>query len=460
MSQPELRTRTELEQDAIRRIVTYTDQLRWFGPNSTGAALAKAMAGQAARGYALFRALVRRTSLLASSGDYTTALAEELGARRRGAQRAKVLAIVVPRHAVVTAITSGVTDLLEVDDSSPFEVGSSVRIRSADGATTESATVIGITTGSGPGGGDELQVAALTNAYAPTTEDVRVLLRHPIPAGTALTTSSGVTFETVSALTVGDFNPVLNGESTFLGLADKVWCECRTRGAAGNIEAQGLLDFSPRIPEVLRVYNPERAQGGGDTESTFDLKYRASTLGALASQETPAWVEATAKEGNADVLRAVPVPSLTVGTLTVQVLATNGGALTANAKAALASYLGDRTRAGLTVVLQDVTLTSVEIDARVTLDPNADLSTVYTEAASRIAAYLDFRKWSFGADVDAADLLSIVNTTPGVATLDVSSFQPQAAVSVSSNSLPTLTRFTLTNTASGDVLGADLLVQF
>ena len=112
------------------------------------------------------------------------------------------------------------------------------------------------------------------------------------------------------------------------------------------------------------------------------------------------------------------------------------------------------------VSVSNLTLTSVEVEASITLQPGKTLEEVYRDAAGRLVTYLDYRLWVEGTDVDNADLLSIVNTTPGVATLQTSSFLPATPVVVAAESFPTLVRLSLRDLVSGQTLNADLAVSF
>ena len=117
-------------------------------------------------------------------------------------------------------------------------------------------------------------------------------------------------------------------------------------------------------------------------------------------------------------------------------------------------------RSLLLVSIIDVTLTNVEVEAVVTLDPDAVLRDVWREMATRIATFLDYRKWPFGQDVDEADLITIANQTPGVATLTTTAFSPSVDVAVDSESLPTLTRLAITDSNTSEVIDAFLTVAF
>jgi len=461
VAQPEIKTRAELISDAIRRMITYTTALTYFGDNSVGLAIAKAIGGATSGAYRLYPALLRRFGLLAAVEEYATVAAEERGARRRGGSRAGLYVVVRPHKARVTAITSGATDLLEVDDSTEFAATDSIRIRAADG-TSETATIIAITSGTGPNAGDELEVATLSGSYAPslTADDCTILLRHTIPEGSTLSSVAGVTFETVAALTVGDANPIFDGESTLLGLSDKVLCEATIRGSAGEIEPNTITGFTPAVPEIADVFNPERGFAGQDEETDYELKYRAAHGPARASMETGAWLEAICKDADMDVLRVFRGTSSLPRTMAVHVLTRSGGALSSGRKTALVAYLEQRIRSYLEIAAEDVTLTSVQVVADITLDPNTTLRSVWKAAAQEIVERIDMRTWEEGADVDEALLLSIIRDTEGVASLRTETFTPASDVVVADRSLPRLTQLTLTDLATGDTLNAALTVAY
>lgn len=454
MNLPTIKGRKELVQEWIRRFVTYTDEVTWFGANSAMRAWAEATGALAEGVYLLYVALLRRVTVMASSGDALVQVAAERGAAQLPAQAAKLLVIATPETAGVVAITLGPPDEIEVDDASAFSAGQDIRIRNADGSLSEVVTIDTIV------GNVITLTGALVETYSPGTEDTKILARVQVPAGTEISTSAGVTFQTLTAFYTGDANPVLDGESTFVGLADKVWCEATTKGAVGNVDPGAVTGLVTPITGVAGVSNPELGTGGADIESEFDLKSRTINLANVANQETAAWFEALAKVGNSDVLRAIPVASTIVGTMGARVLHRNGGSFSATTLTALETYMNQRVRSYMAVSLANVTLTSVEVEARITLEPDATLASVGKAASVALAAFLDYRKWAWGTDVDEADLLSIVNATSGVASLETSSFLPAANVAVAAASLPTLVRLSLEDIATGDTWSADLAVSF
>lgn len=459
----ELKTQQELVNEWIRRFLAYTDEVTWFGGTSIMRAIARATAGLASGAFRTYVALLRRVTLMGASGDTLVEVAAEHGVEAKGATRAKVLVIVVPWSEAVVAIRAvSSDDYIEVADSSAFEAGDSIRIRSADGATTETATIASISAGTGlVDGGDEFVITGgLSSSYSPGSEDVTLLLRYDLAKDVEISSSAGMSFTTVEPVTVGDANPVLAGEGTALSLADKVWCEATEAGSAGNIEALTVTGFTTPIADLVTVYNPEAATGGADTETEYELKYRTAHYAALQNQETQAWVEALAQASAYDVLRAVRSPDLVVGTINILVLKRNGGIFGPEELAGIGAYIGARVRSYMDVSVDNVTLTSVECEYTITLQAGYTLEAVWRAAASRLADFLDWRKWAFGGDVDEADLLSIVNNTPGVATLETATAVPSSDVSVASTSLPSLVRLSLQDSTTGDTINATLAQSF
>ena len=466
MSTPTLRDRAQLLQDWIVALRTYSDRVRWFGANSLARAWGYATASMVEAVYQLYPALLRRYTVIASSGDELTEVASERGAQRLNATHAKVLVLVSPTYANVDGITAGTGpvaggDEIEVDGTDGIVVGDTLRLRNGDGSVSEVVTVVGISVGTGPvSGNDEIEVGTIVGAYTPATDDVDVILRVSIAAGTEITTTAGVTFETLDPLVTGDVNAVFDGESTALSLADKVWAECTTAGESGNIEPRAIVDFGTPIAGILSIVNPERGSGGEDNEADTSLKYRAIHRPTAANQETGTWLEAMAKLGNTDVLRVLPTESSEVRTITALVLHRNGGALSAAELNDLEDWLAERSRSYMLFSLSNLTLTAVEVEAEIALSADATLEGVWKAAASALADYLDWRTWPWGQDVDEADLLTIVNGTDGIAALTTAAFLPAADVAVGDESLPYLVSLSLKDTVTGDVVNADLAQSF
>lgn len=456
-------TEAELVQEFALRVVVATDQLTYFGDNSPAAALAKAVAGQAAEDEALARSVRRRFTLLGAEGDDATAVAEEYGTQRRGEARSLATLILRPWSTTVTAISAG--NRIAVNDSSKFGAGKSIRLRSEDGSQTEILTVVSVSVGTGPGGKDELVTTAIGGTYSPSSEEVAVLLRRTLTAGTVLRSTTGLLFETLEDVTVGDLNPVFNGESEALSLADKVRAEAQEPGVAGNVDAFTVTALQTPDADIRGITQPERGYGGADAETDFGLKYRAAHSGQRGAAETPAWYEAMAQHYDRDVLRVFVGTPDQVSTVRLLVLTRQGGGLSVDRRAALAAYLQARVRANLTVEVLNATPTAVEIEADITLAPGLGtprqrLIATWRRMADRIATFLDYRKWKAGQLLDEAALIAIAQQTPGVATLQSDSFVPEDDIEIDETSVPIFVRLFLRDLTSGQTYGADLQQVF
>lgn len=464
----ELQTIPDLTADLVRRIVTYTDEVSYFGENSASLALATAAAQQTAlHGESRYRALLRRHTLMGASGDALDAVLEEHGVPRLGAGRSSLLCILQPWTAEVEGITDARLEVLATDPGrTKFEVGDSVRVVGYGTSSVRSdvATILGITEGTGPNGGDEFDMGFLAQFTAPTADDrIVVVLRKTVAAGTVFTSSAGVSFQSLEDVTVGDSNPVMAGESAALSLADKVWCEAVLPGAAGDVEALTVNGFETPDPQVRAVFNPFRGLGGSPTETDYAAKYRAAHQGELAAVETQAQLEAMARAANATVLRAFVSDSDTINTIRLVVLTRSGAGLGANARAAVAAFVAARTRSEIEVV--NLVPTAVEVSAEVTLDPGVGttyerLVSAWGAAATNLATFLDWRKWPAEQSVDEADLLIQVKAAAGIATVVTSTFQPAAETVVAATSIPMIVRLTLVDQPSGTTFGAVLSTSY
>lgn len=451
---PDLRSFEEHTRDFIRRLRSYAPTLTWFGPNGVGTGIARAVAGLAYRADRQVAQLQQRYNLLQAVDDNLDIVAAEWGATRRAGQRARTLGSPIALSAVVSDIT-GVLIEVPSGEGSAFSTLGAVTLVNGDGTVTETAGLIAVFTGTGPNGGDQIEVNLISALYSPTTDVVTVLASVTIPAGTIITTTAGVDFITLDAVLTGARNPVLAGASSALSLADVVWCEAVERGAAGNVEADTFEDSNPTIDGVTGWVNYEAARQGLDREAAADLRYRAAHGTQEPAQETRAWFEALAHRASSTVLRAVVGDTANLRSMALGVLKANASAFTADELANIKAYVEDRVRSGLLVEVATITLDAVEVKARITLEPNVDLRDVFREVSARLANYLDFRVWQEGESVDEAELIAIVRRTPGVRGLETSTFTPAANVDVTY--YPHLTRVALTDVLTGDSI--DILLN-
>lgn len=456
----ELKTVPDLMADYLRRVVGYTDEVTYFGPNSWGFATARATAELVAdNSERLYRGLIRRQTLIGAAADALTEVLEEHGTPRLGPSRARALVILRPYSATITNVSGS---LIEVDDATPFEAADSIRVATSDGEQTEIATIVTITSGTGPNGGDELDVGALVGSYA--DGDV-VLLRGTIPAGTVLTGTTGAQYATLEEVAVGDSNPVMRGESAALALADKVWCEALVTGESGNADALTIDALQTPSRVVREVLNPFSVDGGTDEERDFDAKYRAAHLSQLMASDTQASLEALAIRGDTDIRRAFAEDAEDVSTIRIRVLTRSGGPLSQTRRTALEAYLAQFLRSRMGIEVRNVEATAIEVVATISLEPGTETIPVRTQAAwrsaaNRLATYVDWRRWPEGTAVQAAELLGIVNRAAGIANVVTETFEPAADVDVASASVPMIVRLTLIELSTGYTYGATLRTSY
>lgn len=457
---PDLRTAEELEREWILRLRAHSPAVTWFGPLGLIRGVAKATAALTYGAHRLYAALLARGLLSEATGDALTELSPSFGAQRdETGVRAAVLAIPLPVTSPVSDIT-GLDVEIPLGDGARYDVGMSVKLRNGDGTVSEGRTIGAIGSGTGPNGGDVLTLSALTGSYSPSTEDVAVVAQIEVPTRTVIESSEGVSFETLDTITTGAANAVLVGALPPLSLATKVWAEAQVFGEIGNIAPDTLIDTETPIRGIDRWYNPEAGRYGADVEEDADLRVRAAVGPSARNQETLSWLLALAQQGNRDVARAFLAPSTSVGTIQAKLLKRNGSTFSNAEFAALEAYMEDRVRSYMRVSLINVTQTAVEVDAVITLASGYTLRDVYLSASARLAAYLDWRSWAGGEDVDEAALLALVRTTPGVAGLETSSFLPAADVAVATDSVPTLARLSLKNSQTGETINATLSQSF
>lgn len=451
-------TRADLFRALVRNFVARQTAVTDFSSASIISAILRTVAGVTELAVGEAVQVRRDSSLLSAEGDALDDLLAEHGTSRQPAARARTLVVLRPTKATVSAISAGTGpgggDELTVNDVGDLEVGMSVRIRSADGSTTETTDILSIT-------GLVIEVTGLVGTYSPGTEDVKILARVEIPAGTALATTSGTAYSTLDVVVTGEANPILDGMSTSVATADKVWAEADTAGAAGNIDAGDITNLQAPVAGVVAAFNPAPGTGGVDEETDAQARRRAIYLGSAANQVTSAWLEAICAAGDEDALRSRKVDEASgLNVIPLIVVSRAGGALSTTAKDNLVAYLEQRVRFGITFEISDIVPTEVSVTATVTLERGAVLREVWIGVCANLADYLDLRTWAWGEAVDASTIYGLVRNATGVAGLDPADISPDTDVTVGDNSLPMLVYVALTDAATGDTVGGDLVVEY
>lgn len=451
-------TRSDLFRGLVRNMLARQSALTDFSNSSILSALLRAFAGVLELVVMEAVQVRRDSSLLSAAEDALDNQLAEHGTARLSATRSKVLVVLRPTKATLSAISVGTGptggDELTVDNTGDLTVGMSVRIRNGDGTVTEAADITDIT-------GLVVEVSTLVNTYDPTTDDVKILARIEVPAGTALATTSGVAFSTLAAVVTGEANPILDGMSASVALADKVWAEADTAGVSGNVDPGDITDLASPVAGIQLAFNPAPADGGRDEESDAEARRRAIYMGSVANQLTSAWLESTCAAGDSDALRSLKTDAASgLNTIPIIVVSRSGGALGTTAKENLVAYLEQRARFGVTFEISDIVPTEISVVATVTLERGYTLRDVWIQVCSNLANYLDLRTWPWGQSVDASAIYDIVRNTVGVAGLDPDDITPGSDVGVLDDSLPMLVYVELIDATTGDIVGADLTVEY
>lgn len=453
---PTPRDRQQLYADWVRYLTTYTTELTWFGVNSVIGAWGRATAGVVAVAQRMYASTLRRYSIASARDQWLTDAAREQGVERSVAAAAGALIVVQPIAAnvasIVIAAAPGIDEIV-VDDGSGFAVGDEIRIRNGAGTVTDVRTIA-----SKPAT-NKMRVSTLTGTYTPGSDDVDVLFRTTLPIGTLVRATNGVTFALAESVTTSDANAVLDGESDALALADKAWATATTRGSAGNVDARSINRLAVAVDGVRAVFNPAPARGGFDELPDHELRYAVAYGPQQVAQETEAGIEALARAASLQVLRAWNVGGETLGTMRLYVVHRRS-AFSASELTAIGSYVGARLRSGLTVEAINVTLTAIEVEGEITLEPETTLEAAWRAASAALSDLIDPSRATRGEYVEAALLLSTLRNSTGIASLDSSTFLPAADVVVGANSLPTFARLSLRDRTSGTTINAELAQTF
>ena len=282
-----------------------------------------------------------------------------------------------------------------------------------------------------------------------------------IPGGTELSSTSGITFETVGGLTIGEANPRLLGQSNAEALADKVLARSVATGAGTNVAARTITSLVTEIPGITSLSNPVVASGGRDTETDDELRARSLAAPAAQAQGTQAFFEALAQAADEGVLRS-HVERAGSGVRLV-LMDRSGSGFTAPELAAIQAYVSIRTKALIGLLdFQNMPYVAVSISASVYLAPGFTLQEAFVQAADALSAYLDWRTWPTDGSrpVDQGLLLAAVLGTSAIDTLDEESFTPEADVTVAAGQLPRLVSCQLTNARTGQTVGGTLAQSY
>lgn len=467
----ELMNRNQVLQESIVRLQTATNSLSWFGPGSVGYGIASSTVGAASVLEAHAEEIYRDAFVRSGSGTSLQAAVEELGVVVPTTSRAYCYLVVVPEVSTVTAISGSGPYTLTVSTNFGWQVGDTVRVKGA--TANQTSTLTAASSGSVTLALSGATATAITTDLA-ANNTVRLLFRATVAADSSVSMQGGVTFGTLASVTTGDANPLFAGEGTSLALVDKVLCECTTPGASGNVDRMSATGLVVAVRGVKRVFNPLPATGGTDAPDDWTLKYLAAMSAQSTAQSPIRSIEGLTQRGVSlglsdtagSVLRAFSKPTDELNTVEVFAITRGLGTLSTTEKSDLATYLAEYTNPGLTYTVSDITLTSVEVSAEVTLStgPAGEsaearrqrLRDAWARVASAVSDYINVARWNVGTDVSQSRVLEIVLADSDIAAVDVPTFLPADDVTVGSESLPTLTSLVLTDASTGYEWGGEI----
>ena len=445
----------DIEKSLIDSLISYTDKLRFYGDNSVNLALVKTLANPLSE--ASYQSEQAEKAVLLKSAEQSAldSLGLERGLARVQESFSSTYVIFQSENQQIVDINLAVApgvDEIEVQDGSEIDIGMSIRITQTTGSPPLSETKTVTANGANA---NFLRVSTLANTYA--AEDF-VIVRVTVPEGTEVQSTSGISFKTTEQIVTGDNNVALLGESTALSLSDKVLVRSMTSGVSANVQAFTITTLVSAVDGIQSVTNPLSATGRGGLELDGNYRSRIQRYPANLNQTTQIWFEEAAKDVNTTVLRTYAEEGTDFRAVNIIAASRSGATLSANEKTELQDAIEQRIRGNCDVTVTDVTFTSVEVTATISLRKDVNLNDVYIAAATRIANFLDWRVWDFGQDVDSADLLSLLNNTDGVD--NVEDFTPTTDVSVAATSLPRFVRLALEDEDTGDIIDATLTQSF
>ncbi|WP_052666306.1 putative baseplate assembly protein [Nitriliruptor alkaliphilus] len=208
-------------------------------------------------------------------------------------------------------------------------------------------------------------------------------------------------------------------------------------GAAGNIAAERLTALRTAIAYVDRVTNLHPARGGVDAETVDEVKVRGPrTLRTGQRAVTPSDFEQLTLEASPQVARArCVVPDTPLDPVHVLVVPTSDRdpralelddfALTPELFATVRQHLDARRTLGSLVRVSAPYYQGVSVVVRLRATEGRSANAVRERVDAAIARFLSPLEggprrdgWSFGVDLHAAVLISLIEEVPGVAVVD------------------------------------------
>jgi len=258
-----------------------------------------------------------------------------------------------------------------------------------------------------------------------------------IPAGTQVKSDSGIYYETLEAITLGDANSPYN-LFPCEPIVDKVEAIALTNGEVGNTQANTITTLVGTISGLDSVTNPSPAVNGVDSETDSQFRTRIFERILMLNLGTQKFYNAIVKEINDTILRVYACRGETTREVAVYVANRSGVGLTASQRADLEASLKNYAPICADPKVYNITFTDVDVYIKASFKTGYTITDVFQDLAKNLANYLDWSALDFGVELDDADILSVCRNTDGIKDIDLTLFRPNANIECDANSLPRL----------------------
>jgi hypothetical protein len=224
-------------------------------------------------------------------------------------------------------------------------------------------------------------------------------------------------------------------------------------GSATNVEANSIVQVSPRPLTHIECTNEYAAIGGRDYEDDVTFRNRIINYNNKLSEETmESWTQIF-QDLDPRILKVMNVGLGEDGKTHIYLVTQNGSFFTDDELETLLQkatpYFGltelNLQGEAVGVVLENAKWMFVGgnngVDFRVELSPDTDIATVRKNIQIAMTKYLDFRFWDAGKTVQWDDLLQVVKSSEGVKYVPDEYFFPYYDEEVPLNMLPRIKGF-------------------
>jgi hypothetical protein len=184
---------------------------------------------------------------------------------------------------------------------------------------------------------------------------------------------------------------------------------------------------------------------------------------ATLNQGTQAFYEATAKEVEPTVLRALALRDTNTRGVRIVLAKDSGATYSDGTLSTIATGIAAQSRGADIVTCENISFTGITVSYSTYLPSGADPYAIFRAIADAIANYLDFRTWAWGQSVTDDNLLAVIKGVANTGDIDLTTFTVNGALadaSVGSESLPRFVSLTITDTRTSTTVGNSLTQSY